>query len=119
MSQTIGEDPDNIFLWLYDAAAGNNPSCCANIKKSDKHKHLKLFLQWLALPRGEQVDDMLPYLRTLAGLDISAIDPKLVRTHFGRMIPEDAPAPARRLFLEIVEGVVMIYLHTRPPNQKM
>jgi hypothetical protein len=119
MSHTIGGDSDNIFLRLYDAAAGTNSSCCANLKKSDKHKSLKLFLQWLALPRGEQVDDMLPYLRTLAGVEIGAIDLKSIRTHFEGMIPEGAPASARRVFLEIVEGVVMIYLHTRSPDQKM
>jgi hypothetical protein len=68
----------------------------------------------LALPRVRQVEDMLPYLRTLAGIHIEAIDLKSAREYFSSLIPKDVRAPAKHLFLEIVEGVFMIYLHTGP-----
>jgi hypothetical protein len=115
MTQAIAQYPDNIFLWLCDIA-NQKRSHCDHITEKQKRQHLELFLHWLALPRVRQVDDMLPYLRTFAGIATAAVDLKSARSYFTSMVPDDAPTPAKRLFLEIVEGVFMIYLHTGPQD---
>lgn len=73
-------------------------------------RHLELFLKWVALPRMEQVDQMLPYLRTLAGANPMSITPDAVEAYVEGLIPEGAPAEAKQLFLDIVKGVLMIFL---------
>jgi hypothetical protein len=110
MTHATAEYPDNLFLWLCEVA--NRPSREA-VNRDKQRLHLELFLKWLALPRVDQVEQMVPYLHTLAGIDVNTVDLKSLRRYFDTMIPEHAPGPAKRLFLEIVEGVVMIYLHAR------
>ena len=117
MTQATRQCPENIFLWLCDLA--NKKSDRYEVTEAEKQQHLDIFLQWLALPRVRQVDDMLPYLRMLAGIQIEAIDLKLAREYFSSLIPEGVPESAKCLFLEIVEGVFMIYLHTRPQDQNL
>lgn len=117
MTQATRRCPENIFLWLCEFA--NKKSSRYDLSEAESRQQREIFLQWLALPRVRQVEDMLPYLRMLAGIHIDAINLKSAREYFSSLIPKDVPEPAKRLFLEIVEGVFMIYLHTGPQDQNL
>lgn len=117
MTQATRRCPENIFLWLCELANKRRSRC--EITDDERRQQREVFLQWLALPRVRQVEDMLPYLRMLAGIELDAIDLKSAREYFASLIPEDPPESAKFLFLEIVEGVFMIYLHTRPQDQNL
>jgi hypothetical protein len=124
-TETINWGPefaDSLFLSLLSLASRRNPRglhfdaelvsrispvTCDEILRA---RHLELFLKWVALPRMEQVDQMLPYLRTLAGANPMSITPDAVDAYVEGLIPEDAPAEAKKLFLDIVKGVLMIFL---------
>jgi hypothetical protein len=118
MSSAFNRASGSIFLALCDIA--NQKSYTAvNDADSRNREHLTLFLHWLSLSRIEQVHDMLPYLRTFAGVNDTAISRKSARAYFQTLVPSDATPAARRLFLTIVEGVFMIYLQNRPQDERL
>lgn len=122
MIKWVPKFADNLFLSLSSLAGQKNPDgkyCDAELafrisptecNEILHSRHLELFLNWVALPRMEQVDQMLPYLRTLAGIDPKLITPDVVDIYVESLVPEGAPAEAMQLFLDIVKGVLMIFL---------
>jgi hypothetical protein len=99
------KDPDGHY-YDPDVVAQASYDYCHGLLSQE---HMRAFLEWLALPRSHQVDDMLPYLRTLAGVKGRSITSDQIKTYVNNLVPSGAPREAKRLFENIVTGVLMIY----------
>jgi hypothetical protein len=119
---TISRSPENLFLRLCFIASRRNcdghyydselaaESSYSHLDQAFRDEHLRAFLTWIALPRPEQVDDMLPYLRTLSGIEETEITLHKLGQYCETLIPQAAPLEAKALFRDILTGVFMIYL---------
>ena len=117
MSSAVLNFTDNIFLHLCQLASPTKNNSAINPRNSSgdfQNARLELFLVWLSLSRREQVDDMLPYLRTMAGANSKRLQFSAAETYFETLIPPDAPPEAKELFKNIVQGVFLIFLSSRP-----
>jgi hypothetical protein len=72
MSSVVNRASGSIFLALCDIA-NQKSHTAVNDADSRNREHLTLFLHWLSLSRIEQVHDMLPYLRTFAGVNATVL----------------------------------------------
>ena len=70
--------------------------------------HRRVFRLWLALPLSDKVDDALPYLTTLAGLEDELAWPAVERFILS-LIPPGVSKMEKSLFINHLRGIFEIY----------
>jgi len=75
------------------------------------HRHV--FRLWLALPLSDKVDDALPYLTTLAGLEEELAWPAVERFIWS-LIPPGVSKMETSLFINHLRGIFEIFRESEP-----